>query len=312
MKRFLLTILTLSLLAAACPAGITAEGILSFDETEPPPIPQEEAAGEEEGAEPEAPAEETEDEAVPAAPAEPAVSEDGVPIAQPGIPRDLPPTGERYCDSQPFGIRNGSRDVKRVAITVDDCYERDKVEAIFELIQANGGRCTFFPLGDQLKVADRALWRRIAASDFEIGSHTNHHTKMTVMSRSGILIHLYRVQELLDEVLGYHYGIVSLRPPFGDVRDSDGRFNRTVMSVCQNYGYQHVVLWDVSQTDAQKAMKAVKNGSILLFHARTHDYRCLETLVPWLVEQGYELVTVRELLEFDYIETGSELYVHER
>ena len=236
----------------------------------------------------------------------------GVPMAQPGLARDLPPASERYCDSQEFGIRNGSRDLKRVAVTVDDCYEIDKVQAVFDLCREYSIRVTFFPLGDQLKTKDSELWRAIAASDCEIGSHTMHHTKMTDMSRSGMNIHLYRFQEVLDETLGYHYGVVSMRPPFGDIRNEDGNLNRTVVSNCKNFGYEHVVLWDVSQTDFAKAKKAVKNGSILLYHARAKDVKCLEELIPWLVEEGYELVTVRELLEFDYIETSVELYVHQK
>ena len=235
-----------------------------------------------------------------------------IPKAQPGITAELPPEGERYCDSQGFGIRNGSRDFKRVAVTVDDCYEIDKVQAVFDLCQEYGVRVTFFPLGDQLHEKDREVWRAIAASDCEIGSHTMHHTKMTAMSRSGMHIHLYRFQEVLDETLGYHYGVVSMRPPFGDIRDKNGKVNRTVMGQCQNFGYDHVALWDVSQTDFTKAKKAVKNGSILLYHARSKDLKCLQQLIPWLVEEGYELVTVRELLEFDYIETSAEPYVHKK
>ena len=59
------------------------------------------------------------------------------------------------------------------------------------------------------------------------------------------------------------------------------------------------VLWDVSQTNAQKAFKDVQNGSILLYHTNPADYKCLQTLIPMLQEAGYELVTVSELLGLD-------------
>lgn len=39
-------------------------------------------------------------------------------------------------------------------------------------------------------------------------------------------------------------------------------------------------------------MDDVQNGSILLYHGRAKDIRCLEKLIPWLLEQGYECVTV--------------------
>ena len=69
--------------------------------------------------------------------------------------------------------------------------------------------------------------------------------------------------------------------------------------------------WNVSQTKAQDAFKRVKNGSILLFHAREKDYKCLQELIPMLLEAGYEPVTVSELLGFDPPEISDELYVYD-
>ena len=242
----------------------------------------------------------------------PEFSKEAIPEAQPDVPRDLPVPEERYCASQKFGIRNGPRDAKRVAITVDDCFDKEMLRDIFDLVKQYNIRITIFPLGDQLRIGDRDLWREIAASNCEIGSHTMHHTNMTHMGRNDIHTHLYRFQETLDETLGYHYGVVSLRPPYGAYQGKDNVSTRTVMNTCKAFGFEHVVLWDVSQTNAKKAKKQVKNGSILLYHTRAKDYQCLQELIPWLLEQGYELVTVRELLEFDPIETGPELYVYQK
>jgi len=60
-----------------------------------------------------------------------------------------------------------------------------------------------------------------------------------------------------------------------------------------------VVLWDVAQTDPQKAFKEVQNGSILQFHTQEKDLACLRELIPMLLEEGYELVTVSELIGLD-------------
>ena len=221
-------------------------------------------------------------------------------------------TGERWADSQPFGIRHGPRDQKKVAVTMDDCYDRSCIREIFDFCQELGVPMTFFPLGDQLKKKDAELWKAIAASNCEIGSHTNHHTNWQHMSYNGICIHLYRTQECLDEVLGYHYGMVSLRPPFGRYTNEKGTALGTAVKACNRYGYEHVVLWDVSQTNAELAKQDVQNGSILLYHARAKDVKCLKTLIPWLIEEGYELVTVNELLQLGEIEIGPEPYVHQK
>ena len=116
-------------------------------------------------------------------------------------------------------------------------------------------------------------------------------------------------QQTLDEVLGFHYEVRWLRPPYGSIADNDGNENR-VRKLIKKFGYNNIVKWSVSQTDAQEAIKKVKNGSILLFHAREKDYRCLQELIPMLLEKGFEMVTVSELFGFDPPETSDELYVY--
>ena len=79
----------------------------------------------------------------------------------------------------------------------------------------------------------------------------------------------------------------------------------------RTYGYDHILRWDVSETDPEKALPKVQNGSILLYHARHKDYVCLETLIPRLLEAGFEPVTVSELFGFDLPETSEEPYVYD-
>ncbi len=67
----------------------------------------------------------------------------------------------------------------------------------------------------------------------------------------------------------------------------------------------------MSQTDASQALYDVQNGSILLYHARSKDIRCLKELIPRLLEQGYECVTVSELLGFDAVVPSEGTYIYE-
>lgn len=210
----------------------------------------------------------------------------------------------------PFAIRNGSRDEKKVAITVDDCFDMASCSDIFALAKEYQVPLTFFPLGCQLKEEDQALWQEIASSSCEIGSHTFGHFDLGKMGPRNIISTLGRTQEKLDEILTYHYQIRSVRPPFGHYRDENDN-QAKVKKACNTYGVEHLVTWDVSETDAAKAIKKVKNGSILLYHTRPKDYRCLQTLIPQLLAQGYELVTVSELLGFGELETSETPYVYD-
>ena len=52
------------------------------------------------------------------------------------------------------------------------------------------------------------------------------------------------------------------------------------------------------------------NGSILLFHARPVDVRCIRTLIPQLKEKGFEFVTIAELIGLDKeVATSTDLFV---
>ena len=208
-----------------------------------------------------------------------------------------------------FAIRYGDREEKRIAVTMDDCFEMERVRQALELCQEYGVVMTFFPLGDTLHAEDAELWQAIIDAGCEIGNHTNHHAAFSDISSSAIITHIRMVQQKLDAVLGYHYELRSVRPPFGRYRDSDNSTARITAAVKET-GFEHIVLWDVQDNDPQAAFKATRNGSILLYHARKADVECLTELIPMLVEAGYELVTVRELLGFEENTITEEPYVY--
>ena len=186
-----------------------------------------------------------------------------------------------------FALRNGSRDEKKIAITVDDFFDLESGWKIRDLLHELGVVATFFPCGFTIKPEDGPEWQLAIDYGIEIGSHNYGHYKMGRSSATAI---------------------ISLRPPGGNMKDETGS-DKTFRRGVKKFGYEHVVLWEVSQTDPEKVLQKTKNGSILLFHTRGKDYRCLQKVIPELLARGYELVTVSELLGFGPIETGPEPYV---
>ena len=57
------------------------------------------------------------------------------------------------------------------------------------------------------------------------------------------------------------------------------------------------------------AFDATENGSILLFHTNYEDLECLKVLIPMLLEEGYELVTVSELLGMVPLQSSEGTYI---
>ena len=210
-----------------------------------------------------------------------------------------------------FVVRNGSREEKKIALTVDDFFDTSWGWKIRDMWHDFGVTGTFFPLGMSILPEDREEWQRAIDDGIEIGSHNWGHYKMGSSDDLSILSSLGRTQQTLDAVLGYHYQIHCFRPPFGNTTDEKGDgtvFHRAV----KFFGYSHIILWDVSQTDPEIALRKIKNGSILLFHTRKKDYDCMQAIIPRLLEEGFQMVTVSDLLGFGPNEISEELYVYRK
>ena len=165
-----------------------------------------------------------------------------------------------------FTLRYGDRSMPRIAITIDDCYDRKHILAAIELCEEYGIPVTFFPIGKALKFADSALWQRALDAGCEIGNHSWGHTNLTKLSTREIRFQMLRTQQKLDEMLGYHYPMQVMRPPFGST-------NSTVSEAVASVGYLHAVKWDVSQTDAT-------------LHVEQFRLSSLETRIDlWLIPQ---------------------------
>lgn len=210
--------------------------------------------------------------------------------------------GAEECRTVWHGERSPAE--AKISISVDDCYNTDHVLAVIELCEQYDVPMTFFPVGSGLKCADAALWQRALDAGCEIGNHTWNHKDLTGQNERGIRFELLRTQQKLDELLGYHYAMQVLRPPYGET-------NARVRETAGSIGYRLVANWDVSQTDAGKAFQDVKGGSILLYHAKAKDVRCLKALIPRLLEASYEPVTVSALFGLPVPATSTDLYVYD-
>ena len=210
-----------------------------------------------------------------------------------------------------FAIRYGSREEKKIALTVDDSFDLEYTWKIRDMFHEFGIVGTFFPIGKQIHEEDGPEWQKILDYGNEIGSHNSGHYAMGNSDAWSIISSLGRFQQALDAALGYHYQVHCFRPPFGNITN-DNEDGRPFRNAVLKFGYEHVILWDVSQTDPDKAYRQAKNGSIMLYHARAKDYKCMQNLIPRLLEDGYEFVTVSQLVGLGENEISPEPYVYNK
>ena len=138
--------------------------------------------------------------------------------------------------------------------------------------------------------------KRIVEDGHEIGGHSWNHKQLTRISDSELNDQLMMTRAKILEVTGYDAKIV--RPPYG-------AYNQNVKAKGEELGITFVN-WSIDTLDWKyrnantvynHIMKYANDGAIVLchdLHKTTVD--AMEMAIPKLIESGYQLVTVSELL----------------
>lgn len=195
----------------------------------------------------------------------------------------------------------GPAGIKRVALTFDDVPDEQYTPEVLDILAREHVRATFFVVGERAAKAPSVLCR-IRAEGHAIGNHSYDHTSYAHLPPSKFEEQIESTSRLLRTHLGFTPRF--LRPPYGEITP------RQLMWT-QSRGY-FVVNWDVDTQDwrglsadqiVRNAQKTLAPGSIILQHAGggigedlSGTVKALPRLIRMLRDQGYEMVTVPELL----------------
>jgi peptidoglycan/xylan/chitin deacetylase (PgdA/CDA1 family) len=183
-----------------------------------------------------------------------------------------------------------------IALTFDDGPSQ-YTERIVELLRSYGCRATFCVLGEKVKgQADRV--RMIAAQGSELVGHSWDHQSLPGLPKKGIRRELKKTNNAIQAVTGVRP--IMHRPPYGAIDEKVRRVSKRQKLAILTWSFD---TYDWKLRDAKKLFKRIKkrarDGQIILMHdihGPTAD--AMEKTIPWLVEQGYELVTVSELFYY--------------
>lgn len=195
-----------------------------------------------------------------------------------------------------YSITRVDRDDKKIAITFDAANAAAKTAEILDVLDKHGAKCTFFIIG-RYAVNNPDLVREIEARGHEVAGHSWDHPEMPSLSNDQILTDFSKISEAFIEVLGHD--VTLYRPPSGSSTQRDRAIARALG--------QEVIKWTVDSRDGfkdttlntviKRVQNNVKSGDIVLMHVYgQHTIKALETLLPWYMDQGYEFVTVSDLL----------------
>jgi len=202
--------------------------------------------------------------------------------------------------------RFGGKDPKKIALTFDDGPNNDYTPKILDILKEKKAPATFFVTGANIQ-NNIPLIRREYKEGHEIGNHTFTHPNLELTSDNRERIELRSTRLLLESILGY--STLLFRPPYITDAEPTNLSQIRSLSVAHDEGFICVTSyidpydWEEDVTADTIVARAISHqhaGNIILLHDaggdRTETVKALPILIDYYRKQGYEFVTVSELM----------------
>ena len=195
-----------------------------------------------------------------------------------------------YFDGDGKVCREIDGNKKMVALTYDD-GPSTYTDTILDVYKEYGQKATFFVVGDRLSWNESQAKREVEEGH-QVGNHTYGHNVLSKLKEDKIKENLKKTDDELTKIAG---------KPTTYCRPPEGSYNKTVKA---SVGCP-IILWSVDSRDwesrnADKVCAAiigkVKDGDIILMHdLYKSTAEATKKIVPALVKEGFQLVTVQEM-----------------
>ncbi|MDL2257637.1 polysaccharide deacetylase family protein [Eubacteriales bacterium OttesenSCG-928-K08] len=193
-------------------------------------------------------------------------------------------------------VYNVQRDDNKIALTIDAAWEDDRTPFILDELDRQGIKATFYLTGIWVDEYPEHV-KEIALRGHELGNHTDKHPHMNQLGAEDIKKDVKTLDDKIEKITGVR--TKTFRAPYGE-------YNDLVITTLRAMGYVPVQ-WNLDTIDWKQersteqilnsVVPKLSSGSIILTH--NNGYK-IEEYLPLLInaakEQGYEFVTVSELL----------------
>ena len=189
-------------------------------------------------------------------------------------------------------LSTAAEESKQIAITFDDGPNPDYTMKLLNGLKKRGVKAPFFVLGEEVERYPDIL-KATYDDGHMIGVHSYQHVNFGQIGDAAALEQVEKTQQAIYDVTGEYTGYI--RPPYGCWKKE---LDQELPMI--------EVLWDIDPLDwatkdadtvVQRVLQKIPNGSIILLHdASESSVSAAFTIVDTLQKQGYEFVTVEELM----------------
>lgn len=180
-----------------------------------------------------------------------------------------------------------------IALTFDDGPNHNTAK-ILTTLEKYHIKATFFILGRNIEGNEKVI-KKMSDLNMEIGNHMYSHKLLTKLTSDEITKEIKKVDNLIFEITGKNPTLI---------RPSYGSYNNRIKKIMD----RPIIIWNIDTLDwkyhnskkiYKRVMKSISDGDIILMHdIYNATANSLELIIPELLKEDYQFVTVSELLYY--------------
>lgn len=194
---------------------------------------------------------------------------------------------------------------KLVALTFDDGPNTTTTNEVLDILEKYGVKASFFLIGVNINDDSAKAVKRAYDMGCDIGNHSKTHSNMTELTDEEIVDEIKYVDDRIYEITGEYPKY--FRPPYIAVNNK--MFDLIDETFINGFGVTDYDDRVTTEIRHMRVMKQVKDGAIILLHdaqGNSQTVEALDLIIPDLISEGYELVTLTELFERKGVTLGDE------
>ncbi len=188
-----------------------------------------------------------------------------------------------------------------IALTFDDGPNTGTTNEVLDLLEKYGVRASFFVVGSSITPNTEGVIKRAFELGCEINNHSKTHSVMPNLSPEEIRKETAYVSDMVKKITGKDTKF--FRPPY--IAVNNVMYENIDMPFIAGIGCND---WEEKVT-AEMRVSRIKeqlyDGVIILMHdseGNSETVKALDTLIPYMLGEGYQFATVSELFEAKGVE----------
>ncbi|WCN36532.1 polysaccharide deacetylase family protein [Aneurinibacillus uraniidurans] len=190
---------------------------------------------------------------------------------------------------------------KYIALTFDDGPHPLYTKQIMAALEKHHAHATFFVVGQRVE-RHPDLVQQMKKQGHEIANHTYNHPSPSRIKGAELENEIRRTDTVIEQTIGQKP--ILFRPP-------GGQYSEKVVKAAKAAGGHRIIMWSWTQDTkdwanpraakiAEHVCRNARPGNIVLMHDfgrdRTQTVQAVETILDRLEKEGFQFVTVSQLL----------------